>query len=123
MTRLDVTLFSASFERPLGWPITIPPSSLLAAVASAVAVGVVFGYYPAGRALHLDQMEALRHEWCAATMRTPLHPTAKGIRSPPGILTVSLRGLSSAQVSKEIPIHEFKAGDNPSDACSVLHFA
>ena len=53
---------SAGFERTLGWPITIPPSSLLVAVASAVTVGVVFGYYPAWRASRLDPIEALHHE-------------------------------------------------------------
>jgi putative ABC transport system permease protein len=53
---------SAGFERTLGWPIAIPPSSLLVAVASAVTVGVVFGYYPAWRASRLDPIEALHHE-------------------------------------------------------------
>ena len=53
---------SAGFERTLGWPITIPPSSLLVAVASAVTVGVVFGFYPAWRASRLDPIEALHHE-------------------------------------------------------------
>jgi putative ABC transport system permease protein len=52
----------AGFERTLGWPIAIPPSSLLVAVASAVTVGVVFGYYPAWRASRLDPIEALHHE-------------------------------------------------------------
>jgi putative ABC transport system permease protein len=53
---------STAFERTLGWPIAIPPSSLLAAVASAVTVGVVFGTYPALRASRLDPIEALHHE-------------------------------------------------------------
>ncbi|MBZ5588434.1 MAG: ABC transporter permease [Acidobacteriia bacterium] len=53
---------SAGFERTLGWPITIPPSALVVAVASAVAVGVGFGSYPAWRASRLDPIEALHHE-------------------------------------------------------------
>ena len=53
---------SVGFERTLGWPIAIPPSALLTAVASAVTVGVVFGYYPAWRASRLDPIEALHHE-------------------------------------------------------------
>ncbi len=51
-----------AFEHTLGWPITIPPSSLLAATAAAVTVGVVFGYFPAWKASRLDPIEALHHE-------------------------------------------------------------
>ena len=50
------------FERTLGWPIAIPPSSLLAATLAAVTVGVVFGYFPAWKASRLDPIEALHHE-------------------------------------------------------------
>jgi ABC-type antimicrobial peptide transport system permease subunit len=53
---------SAGFERTLVWPIAIPLSSLLVAVAFAVTVGVVFGYYPAWRTSLLDPIEALHHE-------------------------------------------------------------
>ena len=55
-------LGSAGFERTLGWPIAIPPSALLLAIASAVTVGVTFGFYPAWRASRLDPIEALRYE-------------------------------------------------------------
>ncbi len=46
----------------LGWPMSIPPESLIIAPAFAVAEGVFFGFYPAWRATQLDPIAALRHE-------------------------------------------------------------
>jgi ABC-type antimicrobial peptide transport system permease subunit len=46
----------------LRWPTELSWPSLVAAVAVAVAVGVIFGYYPAWRASRLDPIEALRYE-------------------------------------------------------------
>ena len=52
--------FAAS--RLAGWPVFLSPLSLVGAVATASAVGVIFGFFPARRASRLDPVTALRME-------------------------------------------------------------
>ena len=49
-------------QRLAGWPTALSAPILLAALVTALAVGIGFGFYPAWRAAHLEPMEALRRE-------------------------------------------------------------
>jgi putative ABC transport system permease protein len=44
------------------WPILIDPQAVMVALAAAALTGIVFGFFPARRAAHLNPIEALRSE-------------------------------------------------------------
>ncbi|HEY3593747.1 MAG TPA: ABC transporter permease [Polyangiaceae bacterium] len=51
-----------ALSRTLGWSMFLPPEALLVALCTSFGTGVLFGFWPAERAAHLDPIEALRHE-------------------------------------------------------------
>ncbi len=46
----------------MNWTVSFSPTAAVIALGTSSAIGVVFGYFPARRAAHLDPIQALRHE-------------------------------------------------------------
>jgi putative ABC transport system permease protein len=53
---------SALIQQLAGWTTAVSPLMLAVAMATALLVGIGFGFYPAWRAAHLEPMEALRQQ-------------------------------------------------------------
>jgi ABC-type antimicrobial peptide transport system permease subunit len=44
------------------WPTGVSVPAIVASVAVAAGIGIVFGFYPAWKASRLDPIQALKHE-------------------------------------------------------------
>jgi putative ABC transport system permease protein len=53
---------STAVGRFLNWPIVITTLSIALSFGVAAAVGIIFGFFPAFKASHLDPIDALRYE-------------------------------------------------------------
>jgi len=54
---------SVGLSNLLQWAVSVSALPIVVAAFFSAAVGIFFGYYPAGKASQLDPIEALGHEW------------------------------------------------------------
>jgi ABC-type antimicrobial peptide transport system, permease component len=53
---------ATAIARGLGWPTLVSAEAIVSALLVSAAVGIFFGWYPAGKAARLNPIDALRHE-------------------------------------------------------------
>ena len=46
----------------MGWPLVLTPFWILIAFGISMAIGVIFGFYPARKAARMNPIDALRFE-------------------------------------------------------------
>ena len=56
------TVASLGLAQVMGVPYLFSPAVNLLSFVFSAGIGVVFGYFPARRAAHMDPIDALRHE-------------------------------------------------------------
>ncbi len=56
-----LSLVAGNFLPP-GWEVTLSPTAIFAATICAILTGLIFGYFPARNAAHLDPVEALARD-------------------------------------------------------------
>jgi len=62
LSLIVIIIITARTQFNLPWPLEIPIGAILLGVGTAMAIGIIFGIYPARQAAQKDPIEALRYE-------------------------------------------------------------